>query len=119
MEKNWENLKDVPVFINIPLKVYELLTRSESPDISIALIQLNGENRKVRNRTTAARYYVIGGMGGIFRIWNQEGDVTEREVKTGDYVSIPPLSPYQDTGNLIMISINQPAFSPDDVDILS
>lgn len=102
---------------NGPLTIYQLLPRSESPEMSIALIRLSGINQRVKNLESTARYYIILGEA-CFLTWNGEG-YKLHEVKAGNFIEIPSGIPYQDIGrDVLMISINHPAFDPGKVEVL-
>lgn len=92
------------------LKVTQLLT--EQTPFSVTQIEIDGENKRVRNRDCDAAYYVLEG-NGIFSI---EG--VENEVGQGDIVFLPKGTAYQDSGKMKMLSIYQPPFNPDQVEFL-
>jgi len=82
--------------------------------MSIALIRLNGINKKVCNQGSQVRYYILAGEGH-FILWREDGTHYLRKVSSGAYVEIPRSTPYQDIGRMVMISINHPAYNPDEV----
>lgn len=101
---------------NGPLIVFRLPVRNSASEISVALIYLDGINRRVRNPESEARYFCVAGKVS-FLVW-QNGEHTLHELFPGDFVKIPPGSPYQDFGKGQMISINKPAFNPDKMEVL-
>lgn len=90
------------------LKVTQLLT--DQLLFSVALIEIDGVNKRVRNRDCDAAYYVLGGKGRF----SIEG--VETEVGGGDIVFLPRGTTYQDSGKMTMLSIYQPPFTPDQVE---
>ncbi|VVB61075.1 Cupin domain protein [uncultured archaeon] len=96
-------------FSNVFVK--ELLV-NEVPSITIAKIKLSGENEKCKNIRSHTYYYILEGEG-TFTI-----DGENFPVKKGNLVCIPKNSIYQDSGNLIMLSIAIPKFNPDKVEIV-
>lgn len=117
VEKTIISQEQFPTFNNGPLTVGQLLSGSESPERSIAVIHLNGENHRVKNGESNAIYMVIGGVG-YFTIWNSDCPEV-RVVRTGDSIKIPAGTPYKDVGvNLLMVSMNCPAFDARKVIVL-
>ncbi|MFH1471388.1 MAG: hypothetical protein ABIF85_00670 [Nanoarchaeota archaeon] len=96
-------------FSNVFVK--ELLV-NESPSITIAKIKLSGENEKCKNLRSHIYNYILEGKG-TFTI-----DGEKFPVKKGNLVCIPKDSIYQDSGNLIMLSVAVPKFDSDKVEII-
>jgi hypothetical protein len=96
--------------LNGPLTVWRLLSDGER---SLALIYLKGKNRRVANQESTARYMIISGAG-TFTIGDGESQVIQR-VEKGSVVTIPPNTPYQDEGEILMVSMNKPPFNPEKV----
>lgn len=94
------------------INVRDLLAELMSKDVSIALIELEGTNRKVVNRVSQAFYFVLEG-GGTFNI-----DGNEQEVKEGDYVLIKPNTPYFDKGRMKLLSVCTPRFDPKNLEFV-
>jgi len=91
--------------------VRELLA-TDSPSITIAKIKLRGENEKCKNTKSHTYYYILEGEGA-FTI---EGK--KFPVKKGTLICIPKNSTYQDSGNLIRLSVAVPKFDSDKVEII-
>lgn len=86
------------------IKVIEYITKNNNKNFSLALIELNGKNRKIKNELSDAFYFVIEGDGKFFL--NGE----EYQVGEGDLVCIPKGTSYFDEGKLKMVSIATPPF---------
>ena len=93
-------------FPNINVK--ELID-SDKPSFSIAKIKLKGVNDKTKNTLSDVYYYILEGSGKFVI------DGAEHSVNKGDLVCIPKNSVYQDSGNLLMLSICLPKFNFDKV----
>lgn len=104
-EDEIEEMKFSKVFVK------ELLV-TDMPSITIAKIKLSGENEKCKNTQSNTYYYIIEGKGA-FTI-----DGKKFPVKKGNLVCIPKNSTYQDSGNLIMLSVAIPKFDPEKVEII-
>lgn len=87
-----------------PLQVTEYLSKKNNDKLSLALIELDGKNNKVKNEISDAFYFVIEGKGEFFI------DEKLYDVKPGDLVCIPKNTPYYDKGKLKMISVCLPPF---------
>ncbi len=96
-------------FSNVFVK--ELLV-NDAPSITIAKVKLSGENEKCKNTQSYTYYYILEG-DGTFTIDNKKFPV-----KKGNLVCIPKSSIYQDSGNLIMLSIAIPKFDSDKIEII-
>jgi len=96
------------------IKVRELLARRKSPQMSVALIELDGTNEAVKNKDCDATYYVLEG-NGTFTIGEGE-KLDVYNVEKGDLVVIPKGTLYQDSGKMIMLSFCTPAFDPEQVE---
>jgi mannose-6-phosphate isomerase-like protein (cupin superfamily) len=100
-----------------PLTVGQLLSAGESPNMSLAIIHLDGENNQVKNTGSKATYMILGGIG-YFTLCNG-GYPETRVVRAGDVVQIPAGTPYKDVGaDLLMVSKNSPAFDAKRVTVL-
>lgn len=107
----------VPDVDNGVLTVYRLLGLPESPELSLALIFLHSLNNQVVNNASEAKYFCLGGIG-YFNLWNG-GYPETRIVRPGDTVTIQSGTLYQDIGaDLVMVSLNHPAYDPSQVKIL-
>jgi mannose-6-phosphate isomerase-like protein (cupin superfamily) len=116
IEKTYGTGDELVPIINQPLIVWNLVSKPESPDMSIALIFLNGANRKITNGSDA-RYFVLSGKGTFF-VWHMSEEATVLPVKEGDIIRIPSGVPYRDEGKMVMISINNPAYDPSSIEVL-
>lgn len=94
------------------IKVKQLLNQEDIPNISFALIEIDGKNKKVINRSSDALYFVLEGTGS-FDINNEEV-----AVEKGDLIFIPKGSAYFDKGKMTLISLNNPRFDIAKVDYL-
>ncbi len=103
-----DELKEMK-FSNVVVK--ELLV-NEAPSVTIAKIKLSGENEKCKNTQSNTYYYILEGEG-TFTINGKRFPV-----KKGNLVCIPKNSIYQDSGNLIMLSVAIPKFDSDNIEII-
>ena len=92
--------------------LFKDLLVSDAPSISIAKIELAGENEKSKNTVSDTYYYVVEGEGA-FIIGDKRYSVSK-----GSLVCIPKNTIYQDSGNLKMIAISVPKFDTDKVEII-
>jgi len=95
------------------IKVKQLLNQEDIDNVSLAVIKIDGTNKKVVNRRGDALYYVLQG-NGEFNIDGEKVPVT-----TGDLVFIPKGTPYFDKGKLTMLSFNNPRFNKESIDYLT
>lgn len=96
------------------IKVAEILHRGQTENMSVARIELNGVNDRVRNTISDASYYVLTGEGKF--ILGEGENRQKMEVKQGDLVFIPKGTWYQDSGEMTMLSFCAPAFNPEQVE---
>lgn len=94
------------------ISVKELLDRNDSPDMSCALIKLDGKNKKNKNLGTDSYYFVLDGAG-TFTIMDMEYNV-----KKGDLIRIPKGIEYFDSGKMTLLSFCSPRFDPEKVKYL-
>ena len=106
------NENDIEQFTFASVKVRELF-KTDDPSISVAEINLSGENDKNKNTGSDMFYYVIEGNGRF--IINDK----EYAVKKGSLVFIPKGASYQDIGELKMISLAIPKFDQKNVVFLN
>jgi mannose-6-phosphate isomerase-like protein (cupin superfamily) len=117
IEKTITDLDQFQVTHKGPLTVGQLLSAEESPDMSIAVIHVNGGNHQVRNAESEATYMILKGVG-YFTVCDG-GYPKTKVVRAGDVIRIPAGNPYKDVGaDLLMVSINRPAFDPAKVTVL-
>ena len=88
----------------------ELLTAHDAPEISIAIVELDGTNAEQRNNKSDTYYFILDGEG-TFTI-----DGNTFAVKKGDLALVPKGSAYFDSGNLTMLAICNPRFDADSVE---
>lgn len=86
------------------IKVKQLLNQEDIDNLSVAIVEINGKNKKIINKRGDAIYYVLNGLG-IFEINGQKNSVEE-----GDLIFIPKGTEYYDSGKLTMLSINNPRY---------
>jgi mannose-6-phosphate isomerase-like protein (cupin superfamily) len=94
------------------IEVRHLLSEMMSKDVSVALINLDGTNKKTLNQTRQAFYYVLKGEG-VFNIDDKDNPVTE-----GDFVLIEPGTAYYDRGKMELLAVFTPRFDQNDVKYL-
>lgn len=94
------------------ISVRDLLTELMSEDVSVAVVELNGVNRKVVNKVSRVFYFVLEGEG----VFNIEGN--EHFVGEGDFVLIPPGTSYFDKGEMKLLSVCTPRFDPNNLEYL-
>jgi mannose-6-phosphate isomerase-like protein (cupin superfamily) len=76
----------------------------EAGDFSVTLVEVDGENDRIRNTKSDSAYYVIDGHG-TFHL-----DDEAFEVDAGDLVVIPRNGVHQYAGRLTLLSISSPPF---------
>jgi len=103
-------------FINGPLEVINLKPDNTINNKSVAAIFLSGKNKKVLNTRCCAEYKIIEGKG-TFTIWNDKNRKIIN-VEKGSVVKIEKDTPYQDEGDMVMISTYNPPFTADQLKIL-
>jgi len=99
---------EVPVGV---IKVKELLSRHDSSQMSVSIVDLDGDNTLGRNTRTDAAYFVLDGQG-TFTL-GVDGRLDVYEVQAGDLVFIPKGVMYKDTGRMKLLAINTPAYDPE------
>jgi len=94
------------------IKVRQLLNQDDINNVSVAIIKINGTNKRIINTKSDAVYYVIEGNGFF--------DINDEEVKveTGDLIFIPKGTTYFDKGSLTMLSINNPRYDQSAIEYL-
>jgi len=95
------------------IKVKQLLNQDGIDNISVAIVKIDGINKKVVNKRSDALYYVLKGNGSF----NINGETVS--VSVGDLVFIPKGTAYFDKGNLTLLSFNNPRFDKKFVDYLN
>ena len=100
------NREDVPKHDFAQVEVATLFSK---PEISVAVVELDGQNELGCNTTSDMYYYVIEGEGKFVI------DGKEYPVFAGSLVVIPKGYSYYDVGQLTMLSIATPSFNPEDV----
>lgn len=99
--------------MNEALELYPGLyaeTWYEDEEKSVALVTLNGLNNRIVNRRSDMTYQIVAGCG-IFNV----GDSCIRFVQSGETITIPAGTRYQDEGRMMMIATAVPPFNPSDV----
>ena len=86
------------------IKVKQLLNQKDIDNVSVALVEIDGNNKKIINKRGDALYFILDGEGQ-FEI---DGEMVK--VAKGDLIFIPQGTPYYDKGKLKMISFNNPRF---------
>lgn len=94
------------------IKVKQLLNQEDVPNMSLAVVKIDGINKKIINHSSDALYYVLEG-NGTFNV-NDE----EMNLEKGDLIFIPKGSAYFDKGKMTLLSFNNPRFEMDKVDYL-
>lgn len=110
IEKVFTSLEEMRAFHGEDgvLSVLNLISGDEFPEMSLALIGLNGINRRVRNLESNATYSLL--VGNVcFILWDGD-EHTIVELKAGESVRIPAGRWYQDVGRGVMVSKNHKAF---------
>ncbi|MFC1653886.1 GNAT family N-acetyltransferase [Patescibacteria group bacterium] len=102
---------DSPVQRFGPLEVTEMLNSTESHQVSVAVVELDGENEVGRNTRSDAAYYVLNGEGSFFL--ENDGEMQEHQVFPGDLVFIPRGVMYSDSGKMTLLAINTPSYDPE------
>lgn len=86
------------------IKVKQLLNQEDIDNLSVAIVEINGKNKKIINKRGDAIYYVLKGSG-FFDINGQKNSVEQ-----GDLIFIPKGTEYFDSGKLTMLCINNPRY---------
>ncbi len=107
------NEKEISVQDYGYIKVKQLLNQEDIDNLSVAIVEINGTNKKIINKRGDAIYYVLKGSG-LFEI-----NGSKEIVRVGDLIFIPKGSEYFDSGNLIMLSINNPRYDSKFIEYLS
>jgi|GEM_PF-1137345 len=94
------------------IKVKQLLSDDEIPELSVSIVVIDGKNKNIINTKSDAVYFVIEGEG----FFNIDGE--EVEVNRGDLIFIPKGSSYFDKGSLKMLAINNPRYEQSAVEYL-
>lgn len=90
--------------------VQNLVPPQESKNMSVAIIELSGVNKKAKNKVSDTFYYILEG-NGVFTIEDKE-----YEVSKGDLVIIPKNIFYFDSGRMKMLSFLSPRFDAANVE---
>lgn len=102
------------------LIVTEILHRGNfDSKMSVARIEIDGKNRKVRNQEADALYIIVAAEGECqFTLYGEtEAENKIIKVKSGNSVFVPKGSWYRDEGKMTMYSIYQPAFDSAKVEV--
>jgi mannose-6-phosphate isomerase-like protein (cupin superfamily) len=95
------------------IKIKQLVNSSELPNMSAVIIKLNGKNKKNKHTVSDTFYFVLKGQGHFYL------DKQKYSVEKGDLIVIPHGTIYQDEGDMTLLSICNPRFDADTVEILS
>lgn len=94
------------------IKIKTLLNSEDVPNMSAAIVRIDGVNKKAVNTVSDTLYYVLQGEG-VFTIEGEEMGVAQ-----GDLVLVPKGSVYFDKGAMTLLAVAHPRFSADDVEYL-
>lgn len=94
------------------IKVKKLFENPQIENISVAIITVEGINRKSKNTKSDIFYYVIDGQGE-FTI-----DGKEDEIEKGDLVLVTKNTVFTNTGNMTLLVFASPRYSEEDVEYL-
>ncbi len=86
------------------IKVRNIFHPRNLETISVAVIRVEGVNRRHRNEKSDSCFYVISGKGS-YTIGNEVN-----EVSSGDSIFIPKGIDYVDSGQMTVIAISFPAY---------
>ncbi|MFC1613303.1 cupin domain-containing protein [Patescibacteria group bacterium] len=89
------------------VRVQNLLSDENYKKISVARVDIIGEQKFGLDKESDVIYYVLDGKGKFF-IENDEFDV-----KKGDLIFIPKNTKYKDSGKLELLAIASPKFDRD------
>lgn len=93
------------------IRVKEILNGKSSFQMSVSLIELDGDNELGRNTKSDAVYFVLEGSGS-FTIGNGER-LDVYNVEKGSLIFIPRGVLYKDTGRMRLLAINTPSYDPE------
>lgn len=94
------------------IDVRELLDGADSENMSVAIIELHGVNKRNKNTESDMFYFILKGEG-VFNI-----DGKEYSIKQNYLVSIPKNTVYFDSGKMTMLSFCNPRFDSKNVEYL-
>lgn len=94
------------------IKVQQLLNDSDTGNVSVAVIHLDGINKNNRNNVSDMCYFVLKGEGKFII------DRKEYKVNEGSLVTIPKNTVYHDEGKMTLLSISSPRFDVKNVEYL-
>lgn len=94
------------------IKVRELIDAKNSQNMSVVIVDLDGVNKRNKNKKSDMFYFVLEGKG----IFNIEGK--EYPVKKNSLIVIPKNTIYFDRGKMKMLSFCSPRFDPNSVEYL-
>jgi len=86
------------------VRVQNLLSDQNYKKLSVAIVEIVGEQKFGLDQESDTIYYVLDGTGKFF-IENNEFDVKE-----GDLIFIPKNTKYKDSGDLQLLAIATPKF---------
>ena len=86
------------------IKVRNIFHPQNLETVSVAIIRIEGINRRHKNDKSDSFFYVIGGTGS-YTIGNEV-----REVSSGDSIFIPKGMDYVDSGQMQVLAVSFPAY---------
>jgi ethanolamine utilization protein EutQ (cupin superfamily) len=89
------------------INVQNLFSEDSYDRLSIAKVEIKGEQKFGLDKEFDIAYYVLEGFGKFFI------EDKEISVKKGDLIFIPKNKKYKDEGNLILLAISVPKFDRD------
>jgi mannose-6-phosphate isomerase-like protein (cupin superfamily) len=95
------------------IKVKNLFNKPNVEQMSVAMIRVQGVNRKHINRKSDEFYYVLGGSG-TFAVEDEEPS----PVGQGDLIFIPKDTLFVDSGQMTLLVFSSPRYDVSQVEYL-
>lgn len=94
------------------IKVKDIFSNPNIEGASVAVIRVQGVNRKSKNKKSDLFYFVLEGMG-TFTV-NEE----LFEVSPQDLIFVPRNTPYVDSGQMLLLVFSSPRYDASEVEYL-
>lgn len=95
------------------IKVKNLFNKPDVEQISVAMIRVQGVNRKHINRKSDEFYYVLEGSG-TFTVDDEEPSL----VAQGDLILLPRNTPFVDSGQMTLLVFSSPRYDVSQIEYL-
>ncbi len=95
------------------IKVKNLFNKPEFEQMSVAMIRVQGVNRRHINRKSDEFYYVLEGTG-TFAVDDEEAS----PVATGDLIFIPRNTAFVDSGQMTLLVFSSPRYEVSQIEYM-